>query len=72
MRDGNFSFVISDGSTVYQPDDEAWIYLGNTLVDLEPGDLLDTAVAFDVAKGTDVESIELHDAPFLDGVTVGL
>jgi hypothetical protein len=25
-----------------------------------------------VPKGTDVESIELHDGPFSDGVTVGL
>ncbi len=37
-----------------------------------PGDSVDTAVLFDVPKGTDVESIELHDGPFSDGVTVGL
>jgi hypothetical protein len=64
--------TLSDGSTVYQSDDEAWIYLGNTLADLNPGDSIDTAVVFDVPKGTDVESIELHDGPFSDGVTVGL
>ena len=34
--------------------------------------LSDTAVVFDVPEGTDVESIELHDGPFSDGVTVGL
>jgi hypothetical protein len=39
---------------------------------LNPGDSIDTAVVFDVPKGTDVESIELHDGPFSDGVTVGL
>ncbi len=64
--------TLSDGSTVYQSDDEAWIYLGNTLADLNPGDSIDTAVVFDVPKGTDVESIELHDGPFSEGVTVGL
>ena len=64
--------TLSDGSTVYQSDDEAWIYLGNTLADLNPGDSVDTAVVFDVPRGTDVESIELHDGPFSDGVTVGL
>jgi hypothetical protein len=50
---------------------EAWFYLGNILVDLKPGDSVDTAVVFDVPKGTGVESIELHDGPFSDGVTVG-
>ena len=68
---GSFN-TLSDGSTIYQPDEEAWIYLGNTPADLNPGDSIDTAVAFDVPKGTDVESIELHDGPFSDGVTVGL
>jgi hypothetical protein len=29
-------------------------------------------IVFDVPKGTDVESIELHDGPFSDGVAVGL
>ena len=64
--------TLSDGTTVYQSDDEAWIYLGNTLADLNPGDSVDTAVVFDVPRGTEVKSIELHDGPFSDGVTVGL
>ena len=63
---------LSDGTTTYEADDEAWIYLGNTLADLNPGDTVDTAVVFDVPDGTDPESIELHDGPFSDGVTVGL
>ncbi len=63
---------LSDGSTEYQSDDEAWIYLGNTLADLNPGDSIDTAVVFDVPVGTTPDSIELHDGPFSDGVTVGL
>jgi hypothetical protein len=50
---------------------EAWIYLGNTLVDLKPGESVDTAVVFDLPKGTGVESIELGDGPFSDGATVG-
>ena len=64
--------VQSDGTAVYQSDDEAWIYLDNTLADLNPGDSVETAVVFDVPVGTDPESIELHDGPFSDGVTVGL
>jgi hypothetical protein len=48
------------------------VYLGNTLVDLKPGGPVDTAVVFDLPKGTDVESIELHDGPFSNGVAVGL
>jgi hypothetical protein len=63
---------LSDGTTTFESDDEAWIYLGNTLADLNPGDSIDTAVVFDVPVGTDPESIELHDGPFSDGVTVGL
>jgi Domain of unknown function (DUF4352)/Protein of unknown function (DUF2510) len=64
--------TLSDGTTEFTSDDEAWIYLGNTLADLNPGDSIDTAVVFDVPVGTDPESIELHDGPFSDGVTVGL
>lgn len=64
--------TLSDGSTEFTSDDEAWIYLGNTLADLNPGDSIETAVVFDVPVGTDPESIELHDGPFSEGVTVGL
>jgi hypothetical protein len=64
--------TLSDGTTEFNSDDEAWIYLGNTLADLNPGDSIDTAVVFDVPVGTDPESIELHDGPFSDGVVVGL
>ncbi len=64
--------TLSDGTTEFASDDEAWIYLGNTLADLHPGDSIDTAVVFDVPVGTDPESIELHDGPSSDGVVVGL
>lgn len=64
--------TLSDGFTEFASDDEAWIYLGNTLADLNPGDSIDTAVVFDVPVGTEPESIELHDGPFSEGVAVGL
>lgn len=64
--------TLSDGTTEFTSDDEAWIYLGNTLADLNPGDSIDTAVVFDVPVGTDPQSISLHDGPFSDGVVVGL
>lgn len=64
--------TLSDGTTTYESDDEAWIYLGNTLADLNPGDSIDTAVVFDVPVGTQPQAIELHDGPYSDGVTVDL
>ena len=64
--------TLFDGTTTYQSDDEAWIYLGNTLADLNPGDSIDTAVVFDVPDGTQPMSVELHDGPLSDGVTVDL
>ncbi|MDX1884691.1 DUF4352 domain-containing protein [Mycolicibacterium sp. 120270] len=64
--------TLSDGFTEFTSDDEAWIYLGNTLAELNPGDSIDTAVVFDVPVGTEPESIELHDGPFSEGVVVGL
>ncbi|GFG52235.1 DUF4352 domain-containing protein [Mycolicibacterium agri] len=64
--------TLSDGDTEYRADDEAWIYLGNTLADLNPGDSIDTEVVFDVPVGTEPQSIELHGGPRSDGVTVEL
>jgi hypothetical protein len=64
--------TLSDGNSVYRSDNEAWLFLGNTLSDLNPGDSVDTAVVFDVPDGTDVRSIELHDSPSSGGATVGL
>jgi Domain of unknown function (DUF4352)/Protein of unknown function (DUF2510) len=64
--------TLSDGTTTYESDDEAWIYLGNTLADLNPGDSMDTAAVFDVPDGTRAQSVELHDGPYSDGVTVEL
>jgi hypothetical protein len=64
--------TLSDGAATYRSDDEAWIYLGNTLADLNPGETVATAVVFDVPDGTQPESVELHDGPHSDGVVVGL
>jgi hypothetical protein len=64
--------TLSDGTTTYESDDEAWIYLGNTLAELNPGDSIDTAVVFDVPDGTRAQSVDLHDGPYSDGVTVEL
>jgi hypothetical protein len=64
--------TLSDGGAVYRSDDEAWLYLGNAVTDVNPGDTVDTAVVFDVPKDTEVKSIELHDGPTTKGVTIGL
>jgi hypothetical protein len=63
---------LSDGSTRYQSDDEAWLYLGKLPPILYPGDSVDTVVVFDVPRGTEVRSIELHNGPNSDGVMVDL
>jgi hypothetical protein len=63
---------LSDGSTVYESDYEAWLYLGNTLTSLTPGATLETVLVFDVPKGTELQSVELHDSPSSRGATVGL
>jgi hypothetical protein len=64
--------TLSDGATRYQSDDEAWLYLGNLPPTLNPGDSVDTVVVFDVPRGTEVRSIELHNGPAASGVMVVL
>lgn len=64
--------TLSDGSAVYKSDDEAWLYLGNTVADLNPGDSIDTVTVFDVPRGAAATSVELHDGPSSTGVRVGL
>jgi hypothetical protein len=64
--------TLSDGTTVFEADDEAWLYLGNTVADIAPGASIETEVVFDVPKGTDLESIWLRGGPLSDGVAVGL
>jgi len=51
------------GADVYSIDDEATFYTGGGLVELNPGDQADVAVAFDVPPGTTPDAIELHADP---------
>ncbi|WP_101948112.1 DUF4352 domain-containing protein [Mycobacterium sp. 3519A] len=64
--------TLSDGTTTFQPDDEAWLYFGKLPPRLDPGESTDSSVVFDVPKGAEVAAIELHDAPSSTGVTVQL
>ena len=64
--------TLSDGTTEFEVDEDAWLYVGNTVTDVGPGQTIETAVVFDVPKGTDLESIWLRGGPLSDGVAVGL
>jgi hypothetical protein len=64
--------TLSDGTTVFEPDDEAWLYLGHTVTDVGPGASLETEVVFDVPRDTDLESIWLRGGPLSEGVAVTL
>jgi hypothetical protein len=64
--------TLSDGTTVFEPDDETWLYLGNTPAEVAPGASIETEVVFDVPKGTELESIWLRGGPLSDGVAVAL
>ena len=68
---GTFQKLIADGE-IYSIDDEATFYAGGALVELNPGDQADVAVAFDVPPGTDPEAIELHADPLGSGVEASL
>jgi hypothetical protein len=64
--------TLSDGTTEFEVDEDAWLYVGNAVTDVGPGQTIETAVVFDVPKGTDLESIWLRGGPLSDGVAVGL
>jgi len=64
--------TLSDGTTVFQPDDDTWQYLGHTVTEVAPGASIETEVVFDVPRGTDLESIWLRGDPSSDGVAVAL
>jgi hypothetical protein len=67
------SFItLSDGTTVFASDNEAWLYLGDTVADVGPGRSIDTEVVFDVPRGTNLESIWLRGGPLSDGVAVAV
>jgi hypothetical protein len=64
--------TLCDGTTVFEADDEAWLYLGNMVAEVAPGASIETEVVFDVPKGTDLESIWLRGGRLSDGVPVAL
>ena len=55
--------VLKADGTPFPPDDEASTYVGSGVVTINPGDAIDTAVAFDVPAGTVATAIELHGIP---------
>ncbi|WP_330475274.1 DUF4352 domain-containing protein [Terrabacter sp. C0L_2] len=59
----------------FSSDTAAAIYVKDNKVFLEeinPGNTVKATLVFDMPKGTEPVSIELHDSPFSDGVTVQL
>jgi hypothetical protein len=42
------------------------------LNDINPGNAVDGTFVFDVAKGTKIAQLELHDSPFSGGVKVNV
>lgn len=55
--------VLKADGTPFPPDDEASTFVGSGVVTMNPGDVIDTAVAFDVPAGTVATAIELHGIP---------
>jgi hypothetical protein len=56
----------------FTPDDEASFYLGGGVVTIEPGQQVETAVAFDVPVETTPTSIQVHGEPGGVGVELPL
>ena len=59
----------------FSSDTAAAIYVKDNKVflnEINPGNSVKGTLVFDMPKGTDPVSIELHDSPFSDGVTVRL
>ena len=60
----------------FSPDTGAMIYLKDGadtwLKEINPGNTLKGSLLFDVAAGTTLEKLELHDSAFSSGVTVSL
>lgn len=60
--------LLSDGNQTFPPDVEASAALSGTEVTINPGEQLETALAFDVPVGTTPTSIQLHGVPGDPGV----
>lgn len=75
FTDDDQKLFTADGSE-YSPDTAADLWLNEDgaafLEEINPGNQIDVQLAFDVPKGTEPTSIELHDSLFSNGVTVTL
>jgi hypothetical protein len=60
--------VLNTDTGTFTPDDEASFYLGGGVVTINPGEQLETAIAFDVPVGTTPVSILVHGEPGGAGV----
>jgi hypothetical protein len=64
--------ILKSDDTAFAPDDAASIDLGGGAVTINPGQVVETAVAFDVPVGTTPTSIEFHGVEGGTGVDVPL
>ncbi|KOU24405.1 DUF4352 domain-containing protein [Streptomyces sp. WM6368] len=73
--DGSDQELIDRNGSKYSADTAAGIYLDGSesfLEQINPGNVVDGVVVFDVPKGADPVRIELHDSMFSGGTTVDL
>ena len=64
--------VLNTDTGTFSPDDEASFYLGGGVVTVNPGERVETAVAFDVPVGASPVSILVHGEPGGAGVDLPL
>lgn len=73
--DASSQVVYDKAGRKYSADGEAAVYLDNSnafLNDINPGNTVKGKLVFDMSKTANANTIELHDSPFSDGVTVSL
>lgn len=73
--DGSDQELIDRNGSKYSADTAAGIYLDGSesfLEQINPGNVVDGVVVFDIPKGADPVRIELHDSMFSGGATVDL
>lgn len=59
--------VLNTDAGTIAPDDEASFYLGGGVVSISPGEVVETAIAFDVPIGTVASGIVVHGVPGMAG-----
>jgi hypothetical protein len=76
MLDGSSQQAFDAKGRKFSADSEAAVYMGDDaqtfLNDINPGNAVDGTFVFDVAKGTKIAQLELHDSPFSGGVKVNV